>query len=583
MMDRRRLLAVGVVLGLVAGWLLLRDRPEHRLGPAAEEPAAGSHVAGDVMPAESAPAVPPATRPAPVRIVPTALAESAPAPPAVEAEVPERLGRVVSGPDDAPVPGADVVIQFGRPQGFGAVIGKHELSRTSDERGWFSFPTRSAGTDLLEASASKEGVGAGSVKGAALGMTDVVTIKLQEVRRLVLRFVPEDGSPPPTDLSFNVRGDYSFWFLGKADEKGIGVVPKFPALDGGEIYAGSTPETGSAGSGAGWFVPTEPGKLRRTFQVARAGDVEIAVPLRRRPPPPAPGTVEGLVVDAASRPVPRATVSSQMQVAKGLEATTGTDGRFRLTGIVAVKNCRVGAARGRGPMTWSEPFVLGAGATVTGVTIVIGARPDLIVDVVDPDGRRIAGVTVVVEDELAPAAEPARAAVVTGSNGRAVFDSAPGVRVRVGIDPASLPEGVGPDEDDSYSLVLFLGPREEPFVVQLRRELVVRGTVVGEDGAPIEGGTLRFWSRDRAPPPGPPPGLFPNPPPAPDLDRSVAVDVRGEFEFKVRSRWDYVVRDLRRLVRPPGGDPKPEVYDPVTQKKLLPDAPNVIVVRRREE
>ena len=72
--------------------------------------------------------------------------------------------------------------------------------------------------------------------------------------------------------------------------------------------------------------------------------------------------------------------------------------------------------------------VLEAGATATGIAIVIGATPDLIVDVVGVDGRRMAGIVVVVEEEGSSEASAPRLTAVTDAAGRVEFAEVPAQR-----------------------------------------------------------------------------------------------------------------------------------------------------------
>jgi Carboxypeptidase regulatory-like domain len=497
---------------------------------------------------------------------------------------PDWLGRAVDDADQ-PVGGADVVVRFGRLGGFGQNVTAREVLRTSDERGWFSFPGGEPGVTLLSVGARKEGVGTGTNRNLTFaGPTDVVTVKLRPTRKLALKFVPQDGSPPPADLGFTVTGD-QFFFTGKADGDGRGVVPGFPTIARGTVHA----------TAAGWHDDPGPQKgPGRTFEVPANGDVDATIPIRRIEPSPAPGIVEGRVIDTGGAPIPGATVNTRISLEKGLEATTDADGRFRVSGVQPMRSCRVGAQRGRGPMTWSEPFELGAGATVRGVTIVVGAAPDLVVEVISADGRRAPGVVVVVEDQTSPDAQPERVTEVTKADGRAEFAQVPSERVKVSVDPASLPPGVGVDQDEDATVSFYLERRQAPLALRLRREVVLRGRLVLEDGTPAGAGTIAYRTTDPSGAAGSvlslsgrTPLLTPPPPPPPPSglirrsDRYVRSDDQGSFSFRACSLSPCWVVDLTRLVRPPGADPVREVFVPVAPATLSPDRENVIVVRRK--
>jgi Carboxypeptidase regulatory-like domain len=491
---------------------------------------------------------------------------------------PDRTGRVI-GPDEAPVAEAAVAVVYGRLLGLG-MASDHEISRTTGLSGWFSFPSCEGDMRVLEVRAGKAGVGAGKVNAAALLRVDEdepVIIQLHRVRRLTLRFVPDDGSPPPAEVRFSIR-DGSYWAGGRTDAQGVGTVPDFPTIEHFRVEADVEKR---------WrVVAKRSDPWRRSFDVAAAGDVEVTVPISRMPPEPEPGTVEGIVTDAAGRPAAGFIVNSSMPVPKGLEARTDGEGRFRLTGITPVKNCRVGARRGRGPMTWSDPFEIGAGGTKTGVRISLRDDPELRVDVVGPDGRRASGVVVVVDEDpdSAEGQPPSRATATTDALGRAEFRGLLACKVRISVDPASLPPGVGLDDGDRPAALLYYERPSGAFVLRLRHERVFVGVLALEDGSPVEG-TITFRTYEPKPAFDGRPLLGREQTAAPQRgpDRHVRTGPLGEFTLRALSLWEYVPHVATRVARGPGADEAPETLDPVALSVLATGERNLVVVKRRED
>jgi hypothetical protein len=416
--------------------------------------------------------------------------------------MPERLGRVF-GPDGSPVPGAAVTIGFTRFGGLQApsVIGASgdpDVSRTTDEHGWFSFSPPGMRATILRVRARKDGVGTGDVQTAAFERPfDVLEVRLR--------------ADPAPELS-----------------------PFLQPLLSGENAAGAV------------------------------------------------GVVEGSVTDAAGRPVPFALVRAEYP--PGAQASADENGLFRLLGVRAFALCRVGAARGRGPPTWVKYFDLAPGEIKTGVSIVLSAGPDLVVDAIGADGRRASGIVVTVDDGDSPDPAGTRVTARTDAAGRATFDAVPSTRVRVGVDPASLPPGVGLDQDENYTVFLLYG-LQSPVVIRLRAEVVFRGQVVLEDGSPVAGGAMTFRTPETPRPMRPmqSPALFDPQTPAKyrDADCFARSNARGEFALRAKSVDAFEPGTIARVVRRPGTEPELQIFDPVVRKPLAADRVNVVVVRKR--
>ena len=565
-MDRKRIAALAGILAAVAASvvaLMLHERPR----PGSEGPAHAADRPAFAMPAPAEPAPGTAPNGAASPIRPSALVNRTGV-----------AGRVVDE-EGAPIAGATVAVADGP-------------EVRADDAGRFE----AAGLDgpTCDLAAEAPGFGRKALRGVRLeaGHAVEVTITLAARPEHLGRVIGPDEKPvagaavtvhfgrfdfvgPEASRQTSLTTDEHGWFW-FSPEEGCGILGVSARKEG-------------VGSGIleVYFDRTEILLVRLAVEPPPKAPLAQAGLRRRRFPDVSDsrptGVVEGAVTDAAGHPVAGAIVRAD-HPSEGIEARADEDGRFRLLGVKAFALCRVGAARGRGPPTWTKHFDLAPGEIKTGVEIVLSAEPDLVVDAIGVDGRRAPGIVVTVEDEDSADPRKTRVTARTDASGRATVDSVPSTRVRVGVDPASLPPGVGVDSDEN-SLVWLDFRREAPVVIRLRPELVFRGQIVLEDGSPAGAGTITIRSPE-APRPAQPmksEPLFNFQPSGGyrSVERYARAGPRGEFTFRARSLDAFEAGSLTRVVRRAGADPELQVFEPVARTRLTADRPNVVVVRKR--
>jgi hypothetical protein len=296
---------------------------------------------------------------------------------------------------------------------------------------------------------------------------------------------------------------------------------------------------------------------------------------------PQAGTVEGVVVDPAGNPLEGLIVSWAPRYARTAEATTDAAGQFRLADVQPMRDCRVCARRGRGPVTWSPRFELAEGATVTGIQIMMDLKPDYLVRIVGTDGRRVEGVAVTLEQEVD--GEVPLTTVRTDANGEAGFKGLVGDRLILTIDRATLPGGTVVDDSFPSLVSLVFADDPPPLVVSLRAAATFRGTIVLEDGTPLEDGAIECVNSVRSGSSmlvqsGKVPEWRPSDPPNRGRTKIARVGPRGAFSVSTASLDDYEVLVITRVV------PEPlaiETFVPVGRAILKPGVDNRIVVRRK--
>lgn len=218
-------------------------------------------------------------------------------------------------------------------------------------------------------------------------------------------------------------------------------------------------------------------------------------------------SLEGVVIDAAGKPVAGAEVRARNQRPpaeppwNGGAATTGTDGRFRIEGLPPVaQNLTVEY----GPLEWKSWQVRLPSTRPLTLRIPAGGMTVLGTVVAEGTGLPVEGASVVLDVEgrepspLEPPSEgsSARARVVTGEDGTfRVEGVVPGRIAGVSV----LAEGFLPWPARTANVA-----RTDPtpaggtatVEVRLRRGGVVTGRVTDPEGAPLAGAVVQPWSRD---------------------------------------------------------------------------------------
>lgn len=188
--------------------------------------------------------------------------------------------------------------------------------------------------------------------------------------------------------------------------------------------------------------------------------------------------LEGRVLDREGRPIEGASVAqgSDRWGTEYPDTMTDAQGRFRFRGIKPGEVVLTVQARGHAPdvkqMTLAKEgesveFRLGPGRTIRG-------------RVVDPDGKGVAGITVVADTWRGH--RSIHFEIKTDQDGRFRWDDAPGDEVLFDVVPTG---------DYMRIRDLRLSASEQESTITLARPLLVRGTVTdAETGKPIEAFTL---------------------------------------------------------------------------------------------
>jgi uncharacterized GH25 family protein len=226
----------------------------------------------------------------------------------------------------APVPRAEVFVE------------SHLLRRkVADELGRFTIDVPGTfRTHGMTIRALKEGVGIGTETFTPPALPpSPARIPLYRTRRLICRFQPDDGSPPPANVRFSVSTEIlprHFVFVGTTDQHGAGTVTTWPEVDMIRVITDDP----------GWCLPFPGGRNNSHVgagvdrPVAPLGDASIDVPITRT------GTLSGSVVDRASgKPVPGVPIQAiprgSQPIAAGRHhlrnAVTDERGEFRFDGL----------------------------------------------------------------------------------------------------------------------------------------------------------------------------------------------------------------------------------------------------------
>lgn len=224
------------------------------------------------------------------------------------------------------------------------------------------------------------------------------------------------------------------------------------------------------------------------------------------PAPPAPGTVVGRIVWPDRRGIAGAAIELRRGIVRGLRgeneslplldarepAVTDASGAFRLEEVAPVTDLVVRASGEAFVTHFSGPLRLSPGGTLDLGDVVVDRGSRLVVTVLDPSGQEHPGARVGLYTGLAPSA-PAGAPtprperlVLTDEDGLARFDAVPPGPLTV----ETVADGHARVWTRTTVGVIEQADTEERLVVSLVTPHVVRGVVVGADGAPLEGASV---------------------------------------------------------------------------------------------
>ncbi|MCA8949738.1 MAG: carboxypeptidase regulatory-like domain-containing protein, partial [Planctomycetes bacterium] len=251
------------------------------------------------------------------------------------------------------------------------------------------------------------------------------------------------------------------------------------------LFEGLTPGEVRAAYGHGERRYTEPIALVAGGHAEVTIEVEVGLSIR------------GRVVDAASRPVPDATIvvagwSGGRSDAAG---RSGSDGSFALRGLPL--NCHVGA-RKAGFVPSSMRSLTTSGEAEIELTIVLeSGGGSLSGRVFGPDGEPVAGAQVRCGDTAqnnhtlpdgGSAMAPQPVTTRTDSDGRFAFE---------GLVPGSNPLGVRAEElAPHYEVVEIATGNPTEITVHLLRGATLRGVTKNEQGLPIAGAWISVHDRE---------------------------------------------------------------------------------------
>ena len=304
--------------------------------------------------------------------------------------------------------------------------------------------------------------------------------------------------------------------------------------------------------------------------VGVAAAQQAATPTAARTIPIDEGVLQGRVVEAGSnRPVAAAQVQA-LGAGGTFEATTDAEGRYEIESLTPDSYTVAARANGfvDGYFGQTAGASLGLGAQVivrggqatAGIDLTLQLAGRISGRILSSKGDGVAGV----EIELMPPTTPADAgrgvvawAQTADDGSYALVDVAPGdyiVRAYVGRDAASTPDTTSlvyaatffpgvPDRALAQPLRVYAG--QEAFDVDFRlsvtRLFTVAGTVIDEQGEPLDGVSVRLFSTD--------------PNGGPREGRLAAIDGDGRFVCRDVGPGTYVARLAAPMVFP--GPPMP--------------------------
>ena len=237
-----------------------------------------------------------------------------------------------------------------------------------------------------------------------------------------------------------------------------------------------------------------PSMVRESFEPdgSSGPEVESGPPGRSYVPPIGSATLVGRVVDDAGHPLAEATVSAALQGHQfsiernalvkyaSAAASVQSDGSFRLTGLEPAEAYLLHAAQAGFQPATSAPFEPGPGQTLDVGELVLKRLCQVAGRVQDSAGHPIAGATV------EPYHNRSAHHTTTDADGRFLLDQvAPGAQticaeatgfVGVNAFPNSPAKGMA-------SVRLAPGERRDGLLIELEPEGVIRGRILGPDGA----------------------------------------------------------------------------------------------------